>query len=131
MGHTYATPASSPLLLQARRWHDPEQHAVVGDSMLEVIYTVPNDDDAPLLASPAPAPEWPDGYPDGSSNASDYYDPSLVDCQGDSGTWDAGWGPCSTYAEGQANHDYCTMDAVNRLFAIDVCPQCGGCSTSA
>ena len=41
------------------------------------------------------------------------------------------WGPCSTYAEGQANYDYCTMDAVDRLFAIDVCPQCGGCSTSA
>ena len=41
------------------------------------------------------------------------------------------WGPCSTYAEGQANRDYCTMDAVDRLFAIDVCPQCGGCSTSA
>jgi len=47
-------------------------------------------------------------------------DSSVTFCQNDSATWDAGYGGCSTYAQGESNHAYCKDDG-----AAEVCIQCG------
>merc|ERR1719158_328787 len=51
----------------------------------------------------------------------------LPACQANDETWNAGWGLCPTYAEGQTNHYYCGLDQKDGLFAKDVCQECGEC----
>jgi hypothetical protein len=41
--------------------------------------------------------------------------------------WDAGYGPCSTYAPKGMNHYYCSMDYWEGEYAEDVCKECGHC----
>jgi hypothetical protein len=40
-GHTYESPGSSPLIIQARRWHAPGAGAVLAEFPLQVRYTAP------------------------------------------------------------------------------------------
>jgi hypothetical protein len=60
----------------------------------------------------APAPEAPTGPM----------------CQGDSSSFNAGWGPCSTYSPGETNYSWCPYDCTGGLCANQVCSQCGECS---
>jgi hypothetical protein len=53
-------------------------------------------------------------------------------CQGDSNTFNAGWGKCPTYAKGYQgpgykNHYWCPHDKSGGLSAQQVCPECGQC----
>jgi hypothetical protein len=38
-GATYRTPASAPLILEGRRWHDPGARALLGTFALDLEYT--------------------------------------------------------------------------------------------
>jgi len=40
-GQTYQTPLSTPLVLDARRWHDPEADLTIGTLYLHISYSVP------------------------------------------------------------------------------------------
>jgi len=60
------------------------------------------------------------GQPSGGPSA-------LPTCSGDANSWNAGYGPCTSYAG--MNHGYCSMDMSEGLYARDVCPQCGQCSS--
>jgi len=62
----------------------------------------------------------PSGGPSGGPSA-------LPTCSGDENSWNAGYGPCTSYAG--MNHGYCSMDMSEGLYARDVCPQCGQCSS--
>jgi subtilisin family serine protease len=55
----------------------------------------------------------------------------LPGCQGDSSSWNAGWGLCPTYAEGQSNHNWCDQDSKNGFLAEQVCSECGKCAAGA
>ena len=57
--------------------------------------------------------------------------PPVLACQGNPGTFDAGYGSCATYAPDQGNNDYCSSDAQDNLFAQDVCAECGVCTASS
>jgi len=47
----------------------------------------------------------------------------FLPCQ-DCSTWDAGFGGCETYQQGEVNHEYCTSDYDQfTLYAVDACPQ--------
>jgi len=52
----------------------------------------------------------------------------VTTCVGDASIWDAGYGTCSTYADGQANAPNCSnhSDGSNQT-ATEVCYQCGQC----
>merc|ERR1719428_1138568 len=52
---------------------------------------------------------------------------SGAPCQADSTTWDAGYGPCPTYAPGAYNNYWCPYDMKDGLFAEQVCSECGKC----
>jgi hypothetical protein len=52
-------------------------------------------------------------------------------CVGDDATWDAGWGGCSTYAEGETNHWWCDKDEKDGFLAEQVCSECGKCASSS
>jgi hypothetical protein len=58
-------------------------------------------------------------------------DGGLPDCQGDDATWDAGWGNCPTYAEGESNHSWCDKDEKDGFLAEQVCSECGKCADSS
>merc|ERR1712050_113207 len=53
--------------------------------------------------------------------------PSKGGCKGDRNTWDAGYGKCHTYAK--HNNYWCDKDKdrKHRLFAEEVCSECGKC----
>ena len=40
-GHTYVSPGSSPLIVQARRWHAPGAGSILAEFPLRVHYTAP------------------------------------------------------------------------------------------
>ncbi len=40
-GHTYVSPGSSPLVIEARRWHDPDGQALLETFALQVTHTAP------------------------------------------------------------------------------------------
>lgn len=50
---------------------------------------------------------------------------SFFECNASS--FDAGFGNCSTYAEGLENHIYCREDQLNGTYAVEVCMECGQC----
>lgn len=41
-GRTYRSPASMPLVIEGRRWHDPDARALIGVWALDLRYTVPD-----------------------------------------------------------------------------------------
>jgi len=43
-------------------------------------------------------------------------------CPGDSDTWDAGYGSCSSYAPGEDNNGWCDLDEADGLLASQACP---------
>jgi len=79
--------------------------------------------DPPSPPSPPPRPPRPPSPPPPSS-------PSRDSCQGDSSTWNAGYGSCSTYGPGAGNEAWCDSDSSGDLFAQDVCEECGQCARS-
>jgi outer membrane biosynthesis protein TonB len=79
-------------------------------------------------SSPGPSPTTPGPSP--TTPSPEPTPPPMPTCQGDSATWDAGWGLCATYAEGESNHSWCTGDCVDGLCAIEVCEECGQCSNN-
>jgi hypothetical protein len=40
-GHSYISPGSSPLIVQARRWHQPNASQIIEEFALSIKYTVP------------------------------------------------------------------------------------------
>jgi len=69
------------------------------------------------------------GQPSGGPSA-------LPTCSGDANSWNAGYGPCTSYAaSANYNHNFCPYDycmpgtPCEMLYAHDVCPQCGQCSS--
>ena len=52
----------------------------------------------------------------------------AADCVGDYWHFDAGWGPCHTYAyDANHNHGYCESDNDGEHYAYEVCPECERC----
>merc|ERR1719502_915588 len=52
------------------------------------------------------------------------------ECLGDSATYDAGYGPCPTYAPGAYNNYWCPYDkTADGLYAEQVCSECGKCGS--
>lgn len=52
------------------------------------------------------------------------------ECVGDRATYDAGYGSCSSYALGAANHGWCNQDVdADGNVAEGVCSECGVCGT--
>lgn len=41
--------------------------------------------------------------------------------------WNAGWGTCDTYAIDGRNRNNCWVDAVDGIYAFNVCAECGYC----
>jgi len=78
--------------------------------------------DPPSPPSPPPLPPSPPLPPPPSV-------PSRDSCQGDSSTWDAGFGGCSTYAPGESNDFFCDSDLSGGLYAQEACEECGQCSS--
>ena len=54
--------------------------------------------------------------------------PSLETCVATDAPFDAGFGDCSTYAEGLINNGFCALDVdSNGILAQDACAECGVC----
>jgi hypothetical protein len=89
----------------------------------------------PISDSPTPAPmAAPTAKPTAPAapTATPTPPPSgLPPCQGDAATWDAGYGLCPTYAEGQGNNNWCGSDSHLDLLANQVCSSCGACEDQA
>jgi len=58
-------------------------------------------------------------------------DNQVPECKGNRSTWNAGWGACSTYVEGNVNHLFCSKDISNGLKAEEVCSECQLCESIA
>merc|ERR1711963_396266 len=57
---------------------------------------------------------------------------AQVACVGDEATFMTKYGPCSSYAVGGENHDFCAEDGNDEgLLAGEVCPGCGACVSGA
>ena len=55
-------------------------------------------------------------------------EPSLETCVETEAPFDAGFGDCSTYAEGLGNNSFCSLDVdSNGVVAEDACAECGVC----
>jgi hypothetical protein len=55
---------------------------------------------------------------------------SLVECDGQVGTFQSNFGLCPSYAFGNSNHIGCGVDQdiTTGRVAVNVCPQCGLCT---
>jgi len=52
------------------------------------------------------------------------FQPNTRNCVGGADTWNAGYGPCTTYAPDGPNYNFCREDSCDNFKASDVCPQC-------
>jgi LPXTG-motif cell wall-anchored protein len=66
-------------------------------------------------------------FPTTTQSSSTQATTTPVLCVGNADTWDAGYGRCSSYADGMTNHYYCRADSSQGFIAMQVCSECGGC----
>ena len=66
-GRVYETPAPSPLILDAKRWHEPDANAVIGTLFVHLRYHAPGSvaspPSPPPSSPPSPAPTLPPTSP--------------------------------------------------------------------